>query len=946
MLSKPESCKGCPLREFPFGKSSGFSKPDGTGKSGVMVVGEALGEEEEKVGKAFVGKAGQYLFSQLQRVGVERDDLTIFNVIACRPPQNKLVGMPYQSACITHCAPNLDKAIEDARTVAATGGKSFVIVTLGKTAFKRVMGLDDKHPVMTHDYLAYPFWHEGYKAWVLAADHPSYLMRGNHHLVPILQYVFKRAMEIADNGMAFQEPQYLLDPTPQEFAKWVDECLAQSGVISYDIETPYKQDRDEEEVSKEEDDDYTILRCSFAYQAGRAVSVPWRAEYMADLGRLFAGPQAKLGWNSDNYDHPRVSRQLPINGDQIDGMLAWHVLNSALPKGLGFVAPFYAKNVRMWKHLSDAEPAFYNAKDADMAFQIWQGVENDLKTYNLWSVFDKHVIQLNRIFRYMSRQGVKMDLDARLKAEETVAKLLADADAAIQAAIPPGARAYKPYKKTPKDTTGMVQVKGIRRTTKCPVCFQHDVKADHFKGLSKKKLGTCRICEQTWKKHGGEDHDFTPYTDRSCIGSKAEKVMIPDLLWAQPLPFKLSKLSLERYQNVVGHRAIQVWDRDSAKRKATFDEKAILKLTAKYPNDPLYPLILDFRGLQKLLGTYIGVTNESGVVQGGMPVMRDGRVHTTFSHNPSTLRSASQNPNLQNLPRPQGGDDPATLIRNLFVADPGNVLYARDYSGIEGVLTGYFANAPNYIRLAKQDVHSFYTAYAIHQTEPGRISANDLPLLSWDDDKLFTRLAELKSEFKKERNNLYKHLVHAANFGQGPKGAADTILRMSGKEVSSASIGRVMDIYYDLFPEIRKWHKALLAQVDRDGYLRNPFGYVHRFFRAYEWELIDGTWEKTPGADSNKIYAFLPQSTAAGIIKDAMLKLWDDHYDEAGQYLRLLIHDECFFEVPESKLERLDAIAKEVMELPNPALKLPWDPANCLSIQTEAKQGKSWGTMH
>lgn len=330
---------------------------------------------------------------------------------------------------------------------------------------------------------------------------------------------------------------------------------------------------------------------------------------------------------------------------------------------------------------------------------------------------------------------------------------------------------------------------------------------------------------------------------------------------------------------------------------------------------------------------------------GGMQPDKDSRIHTTFSHNPSTLRSASQNPNLQNLPRPQGKDDPATLIRNFFVAEPGNILLARDFSGIEAVLTGYFANAPNYVRLAKRDVHTFYTAYAIHQQDPGRVTANDLPLLSWDDEKLFGHLAHLKSELKHDRNNLYKHLVHAANFGQGAKGASDTILRMSGKEVSAYQIGLVMGIYYDLFPEIKQWHQTLLAQVDDDGFLRNPFGYIHRFFRAYEWDYREGKWEKGPGADANKIYAFLPQSTAAGIIKDAMLVLWDQHYDAAGQYLRLLIHDELFFEVPELLADSVDELSRTVMEAPIACMKLPWDSTSFLTVETEAKRGPRWGEM-
>ncbi len=928
MIQKPSSCSGCPLYEYPFGKKYGFSQPE-WGKPGVLLVGEALGEDEEQAGTAFVGKSGAYLFSNLQRAGVEREDVSITNVLWCRPPNNRLVGMPYESKCIDSCRSNLDGAIAEGARRASEGGKTFVICTLGKTAFKRIMGLDDRHPVMQADYLGYPFWNPTYNAWVLACDHPSYIMRGNHHLVSILQWTVKRAIEIANDGLVLQKPVYLLDPTPQEFSKWVDECIREAAIISYDIETPFKQGSDEEEVSKEDDEDYTILRCSATYKPGTGCSAPWRADYLADWRRLFASDIPKLGWNSDNYDSPRVRRHGAINGDQIDAMLAWHVLNSALPKGLGFVTPFYAKNVSMWKHLSTAEPAFYNAKDADMALQIWLGVEKDLKDYKLFEVFDRHVVKLNRIFSYMSSQGMLFDNAARAAAEEKVSSLLNETQAKMEALIPVEARALKVFKKTPKSTEGMIQVKGTRKTKQCPHCLEVDVKAVHFKSIGKKLL-----------KQGEKE--------RACFGLKPTTVVVTAVLWAKPLEFKISPLSLTRYQAVKGHSAIVVPDRNSAIRtkRTTFDEKAILKLNKRYPKDELYPLILDFRGLQKLLSTYIGIS-EDGVVRGGMPVDPDRRVRTRFTHNPSTLRSASQNPNLQNLPRPQGKEDPATLIRNFFVAEKGNILLARDFSGIEAVLTGYFANAPNYVRLAKRDVHTFYTAYAIHQQDPGRISANDLPLLSWDDDKLFSRLGELKSELKHERNNLYKHLVHAANFGQGPKGASDTILRMSGKEVSAYQIGKVMGIYYDLFPEIKKWHTALLAQVDLDGYLRNPFGYVHRFFRPYKWEFDEATkkWEKSPGDDANKIYAFLPQSTAAGIIKDAMLRMWDNHYDACGQFMRLLIHDEVFMECPESQVDAVDAIMRTEMEAPIASMKLPWDAHNYLTVETEAKRGLTWGSM-
>jgi len=931
MLIKPGTCKNCPLYEYPHGSKVGFSRLDGTGKSGVLVIGEALGEAEEEAGVPFVGKSGYYLFNALSRVGIERDDLMLFNTIACRPPKNKLVGMQWEQTAIEHCTPNLDAAIAKAREVAKGKGKTFTILTLGKTAFKRIMGYTDRHPIMRSNYLCYPFWNEQYGAWVIAADHPSYLMRGKHSLLPILQFAFKRAIEIADKGLILAKPTYLLDPQPAQFAQWVNDYFYTlerdpfNTYLSYDIETPMKQGRDEEEVAKEDDDDYTILRCSFSYKPGHAVSIPWRAEYIPSLEAIFGADGAKVGWNNEHYDYPRVKAKIPIiRGDQLDAMLAWHVLNSAMPKGLGFVTPFYVHDSLMWKYLSEAEPAFYNAKDADMALQNFLGIKKDLEENHLWGVFDRHIIQLNRVFAYMSGKGVHLDMNARNEAETKLTEIQADIEDKIDKVIPLDARQLKVYKKTPANTEGMLKVKGTVKSKKCPKCGELSVKADHFKSIGKKKL-----------KNGEEENP--------CAGLKSEPTVVSSWLYAQAQPFKISIKSLKRYQESVGHKPII----DPKKKTVTFDEKAIMRLMKAHKDDALYPLVLEFRGVQKLLGTYVGITQENGKIKGGMPVETDGCIHTLFTHNPSTLRSASQNPNLQNLPRPRGEDDLATIIRKLIVPSKGNILLARDYSGIEAVLVGYFANSKDYIRLSKKDVHSFYTAYALHELDPKRISANDLPLLSWPDDRLFKRLSEIKKEFKEDRNSLYKHLVHGANFFQGARGAAEKIFAETGVEFETKLVSKVMGIYFELFPDIRRWHKTVLAQADRDGFLRNPFGYVHRFSKIYDWEKVGGQWQKEPGAEANKVIAFGPQSTAAGIIKEAMMRLFFTRFEEAGQFLRLLIHDELFCDVPESLVEAVDEVMLEEMEKPIPELPLPesFGMGPFLSIATEAKRGYRWGDM-
>lgn len=922
-LAKPDTCRKC------FGWNwgcDGFVPADGSGDNGCLVILEAAGEAEAAIGRPTVGPAGSFLWNQLHRVGIERDGFRIHNVLSCRPPNNFLAKAPYEANVIASCSPLLDATIAEHAKHARAIGKTPTIISLGKISFKRLLGVTDRDAIMRESTIGYPFWSEKYQSWIISAPHPSHIMQGKQLLIPVLQYIFQRALEIADKGIVLDKLYYIEDPEPVQFEQWIQDYFYYVDhdpdvVLSYDIETAYKSGKSEEDLARAEDES-GILRCSFAYRVGHAVSVPWTANYLPMLQEIFAYTGAKVGWNSMAFDAPKIKEVLPINGDEIDAMLAWHVLNTAMPKGLGFVTPFYAQSFPMWKHLSRERPAYYNAADADAALRCWLGIKEDLKRNGLWHVFDRHVTQVHRVFKFMSDRGVVLDQEMRAEAEQRLSGLLAETEEKITAAIPVEAKRKKIYKKAPKDTTGMVQVEGTALVKRCSICDIVAPKKAHFKPVSAKKakLGLDNCCE-----------------DAEVI-VKNEKVM----LWARLLDFKISKLGMTNYQKVTKHAPI--WNR--REHKTTFDESAIMRLVKKYPNDKLYPLIPEYRGLQKLLSTYIGVTQLGGAIRGGMPIGPDGRVHTQFTSNPSTLRSASQNPNLQNLPRPT--TELAKIIRNLIIASPGNILYARDFSGIEAVLVGYDASAPGYIRLARRDVHTYYTAWALNELEPGRITGNDLPLLSWSDEKLFSHLEGLKALLKKERNSLYKHLVHAANYAQTAKGAKEKIYVETGMEFPVELVQRVMDIYFALFPEIKTWHITTLLQAEKDGYLRNAFGYLHRFLHVFNYEKIDGRWEKKINPDvGNKVIAFRPQSNAAGIIKEAMLLLHEGHFEAAGQWLRLLVHDELFFDCPIGALDNLDKVVQNVMELPIKQMPLPesYGLGPYLSILTEAKQGERWGSL-
>ena len=918
LLKMIQPCGSCVLH----GDGKGLVPASGTGDNGVLIVGDFPQEPEAIQGEPFVGKAGMYLFSQLKRVGIDREGFKLANILSCRPPDNKLAKTPYEAEAIATCAPLLDTTIRGHVAHCYAIGKTPTILTLGPTAFKRILGLPDNHPVLhvRGGYLCYVHWSERYKSWVIASDHPADILKGQHHLAPVLQFAAQRALEVASEGFSYEEPTYILDPEPAVFRQWVlDYKAAQAAdpdntFLSYDIETPYKKGKSEDQLQSLEDESYTILRCSFAYRPDQAISVPWTDEYKPFIHELFASDGVVFGWNNNGYDDERVMAQMPIGGTIIDSMIAWHVLNSALPKGLGFVTPFYAKRFRLWKHESHASPALYNAIDALAALRCWLGIREGLKQTGLWPVFDRHVLQLNKALSYMSQRGLLRDEKFRDECEAKLQVMLAELNSQIQGVIPDGARKLKVYKKTPKSTDGLVEITTKAVVRRCSNCGLASPTKPHFRVLKK--------------------------ATNPCAGAAVLQIEEDVQRPAKRLTWKISVKGLLAYQSVKGHAAI----RDKRTKAVTFDKNAMKRLMKAHPGDPLYPLIGRHHYLTKMLSTYVGRRQSDGRIKGGMPMGPDGAGHPAFTHNPSTLRLSC--PFFHTLPRPGKPDEPHTWIRNTVIARPGHTFHARDFSGIEAVLVGYEAKDPGYIRLALRDVHTFYTAYALHQLD-GRVKAADLPLLSWDDDKLFSHLEALKKEYKTDRNSLYKHLTHAINFGQGPEGAIEKIYKETNVMYPVPLVRKVMGIYKELFPSIPQWHKDVRREAHDRGHLTNAFGYIHRFSHVFRYVMENGQWVEKLGDDAEAVLAFRPQSNAAGIIKESIIRMYFDRFDEAGQWLRLQVHDENLGEPALDKLAAFDRVLVEEMERPIPQLPMPpeWGLGEFLKINTEPKTGDRWGEM-
>lgn len=151
-----EQCLRCELARTRTNMVFGSGNPDAE----LMFVGEAPGEEEDRQGEPFVGKAGQLLTKMIEAMGLKRSEVYICNILKSRPPGNR-TPLPHE---IANCMPFLKRQI---RTI-----RPRVICALGATAAKSLLGTDKPIGQLRGRFFDFE---EGVR--LLPTFHPSYLLR-------------------------------------------------------------------------------------------------------------------------------------------------------------------------------------------------------------------------------------------------------------------------------------------------------------------------------------------------------------------------------------------------------------------------------------------------------------------------------------------------------------------------------------------------------------------------------------------------------------------------------------------------------------------------------------------------------------------------------------------------------------------------------------------------
>lgn len=318
-------------------------------------------------------------------------------------------------------------------------------------------------------------------------------------------------------------------------------------------------------------------------------------------------------------------------------------------------------------------------------------------------------------------------------------------------------------------------------------------------------------------------------------------------------------------------------------------EDVLNSLKSKHP---IVENILNYRGLKKLVGTYVEA----------LPKLinpKTGHIHTSFNQTvTATGRLSSSDPNLQNIPvRSEDGKD----IRRAFVSRVGEEFFSADYSQIELRIMAHLSGD-------KHMVEAFNSGQDIHAATAAKIYKKDI------------------SEVTKEERSKAKSANFGIIYGISAWGLAEG-LGIDRKEAKA-----LIDGYFESFPQVKEFIDRQVELVREKGYAETMY---HR--RRYLPDINSGNGTVRAFAERNAVNAPI-QGTAADIMKLAMVRVHNRMKANGLQSkLILQVHDELNFTVLPSEKAQIERIVLEEMQNVC-TLRVP--------LIADAGWGKNWLEAH
>lgn len=423
------------------------------------------------------------------------------------------------------------------------------------------------------------------------------------------------------------------------------------------------------------------------------------------------------------------------------------------------------------------------------------------------------------------------------------------------------------------------------------------------------------------------NHTLLAETRTEVLASAAEKQRELDALVGRALNVNSPKQCAQYFYVELGFAPIF-----KSKTKAlTTDDSAMQRLVRGKIGQPSCrqaKLVQEIRGLQKLYGTYLNITFDEDDRLRGAYNPRG----TKFGRLSSSQTVFGTGMNYQNLPQE---------FKKFLVADDGYVLVEVDKRQAEWVIVAYFANDANMMNAIKAgvDVHA-YTAHKMfdlpmevidyengvvgHETNPDKIHQLRMQ------DELLQKIYTPKWPRTMSLRQCGKKSNHGLNYDEGYLNFA--LLN----EMEPTEARRVVNLYHDIYPGIRKSYEVIKRQLQRDRTLTNCFGRKVRFMGEWGNDL----WKSS--------YSMPGQSTVVDSLNQGMVRIYNDLLITKEMNVDILaqVHDSILMQMPiEVARDRtlFESFIEKVYDYTSPTLSYN---GNDFKIATDAKIGLNWGGKH
>lgn len=313
---------------------------------------------------------------------------------------------------------------------------------------------------------------------------------------------------------------------------------------------------------------------------------------------------------------------------------------------------------------------------------------------------------------------------------------------------------------------------------------------------------------------------------------------------------------------------LQIMDKPKKTKTGQYvtSEEVLQSLEAKHP---VVRNILNYRGMKKLLSTYIDA----------LPKLinpRTGHIHTSFNQaQTATGRLSSSDPNLQNIPvRTDDGKE----IRKCFIPEDGCLFFSADYSQIELRIMAHLSGDENMME-------AFREGHDIHRATAAKI---------WHED--IDKVTDAQRKKAKQAN-------FGIIYGITTYGLAQ---RMG---IPNGEARELIQDYFHTFPKVKAYMEQAKETARAKGYAETLF---HR--RRYLPDINSRNTTVRGFAERNAINAPI-QGTEADIIKVAMVRIWKRFKEEGIRSKMILqVHDELNFSVYPEEQEQVERVVIEEMQ--------------------------------